>query len=140
MTFNSPDRRSAWPTLTTTVTSVCITLAVIFSTWLISGRSWLRDSGAADRQIAVNTARLDRIEQMLTNGALTSRSAHAELQDRVAKLESSAITTVEQTRVDEARDQVLAGLRDQIIEMRSDIRALQAELRAHDAQARKVTP
>jgi|SRR5208283_1109987 len=131
----NPNLRS---TAITTIISVGLTLVVILSTWLISGRSWLKDSGATEQQIKINTVRLDKIESEIQQpNMFASKTSHDELVDRVSKLEGSTLTRAESQQLDRARDEILRSLKDEITDLRADIRALQLEIRQHDADARK---
>ena len=72
------------------VISVALSFVGMSTTLLIAGHSWVKDSGANDRQIAVNTVRLDRLE-----ANIVGRAAYTELEGRVQHLEAGVVTREE---------------------------------------------
>ena len=119
MTFNAPDRRSLRPHVTTTVISVGLTLLVMFSTWMLAGKGWLEASGGTARQIAVNTSRLDKLEELQRLNI--SRAEHNELVTRVTTIETISPTRPELLSLLQSQQSLIEHLSRQLTDLREQV-------------------
>ena len=72
------------------VVGVVSTILVLVSSWLLIGKQWITTAGEQKQQIAVNTKRLDAIEEQAkaTINMNITRAEHEELLARIFRLES----------------------------------------------------
>jgi len=68
------------------VLGLMVSISAIASSWLLAGHNWLGQSGQNERQIAVNTHRLDVVEDKLAK--TINETEHEQLIERIMRLES----------------------------------------------------
>jgi hypothetical protein len=80
----------------------------IFSGWMLAGRGWLRDAGAQQMQVQINTNRITALEANAKYNI--TREEHQQFIDRLTRLEANSPTRVEMQesiRVQDAKLQIL---------------------------------
>ena len=82
MTVNAPHSSSYQAILVT----IILAGAAIVSSWLLAGHNWLGQSGQEERQIDINTRRLDRVEAQLRESVTVTE--YQQLIDRIMRLET----------------------------------------------------
>ena len=109
---------------------VLLTVLTMASAWLIAGRDWLEQNGENRKQIAINTARLDRVEEQQRTGI--TREEHQQLLLRLGRIEEQMVTREEMQESGRARDLVLSQIAGELRDIQVQLTQLRVELHQHE--------
>ena len=140
MTTQRPERSDTkWRNI---ALGISLTLITIISSWMLVGKGWLEKRGSDERQMMINTERINDLEIQahdFVKGGIT-RTEHQDLIDRISHLEMTSPTRIGMDAQINGRDTLLKTIVDQvrlqtisIDELRVQVGILQTKLDSHKA-------